>query len=97
MQGCAHLPTITALQDMQNMVLKVRSYCSILSRLMKHEKEHSLEEKVAVLRTVTSEDVIQYGRKFFQNVFVVGFHCLAVVVNPLPAERSCKSEWNLTY
>ncbi len=62
----------TALQDMQNMVLKVRSYCSILSRLMKHEKEHSLEEKVAVLRTVTSEDVIQYGRKFFQNVFVEG-------------------------
>ena len=62
----------TALQDMQNMVLKVRSHCAILSRLMKHEKEHSLQEKVAVLKQVTSEDVIRYGKKFFQNVFIEG-------------------------
>ena len=62
----------TALQDMQNMVLKVRSHCAILSRLLKHEKEHSLEEKIAVLKQVTSEDVIQYGKKFFQNVFIEG-------------------------
>ena len=61
-----------ALQDMQNMVLKVRSHCAILSRLMKHEKEHSLQEKVAVLKEVTSEDVIRYGKKFFQNVFTEG-------------------------
>ena len=57
---------------MQNMVLKVRSHCAILSRLMKHEKEHSLQEKVAVLKQVTSEDVIRYGKKFFQNVFIEG-------------------------